>query len=60
MGDLSELARATAQSGSLHDSLQLGDFIISRINLLTGDDIRNCLAAFNLSGDAKTVTVLEQ
>ena len=60
MGDLTELARATASSSSVHDSLQLGEFIISRIDLLTEVDLRRCLAAFNQSGDSKTVAALEQ
>ena len=60
VGDLTDLARATASSSSLHDSLQLGEFIISRIDLLSEVDLRHCLAAFNRSGEAKTVAALEQ
>jgi hypothetical protein len=59
VGDLTTLARATSASSSLHDSLQLGEFIISRMDLLTEFDLRHCLVAFNQTADLKTVEVLE-
>jgi len=46
--------------GDLHDSLQLGEFIIDRLPLLDETDLRNCLLGFNQSESFKTVEVLEQ
>lgn len=57
--DLSFLVRATSQ-GDLHNTLQLGDFIINRLEMLSEADLRNCLIAFNLSASYKVVEVLEQ
>lgn len=56
--DLTTLVRATSQ-GDLHETLQLGEFIINRLELLTEFDLRHCLIAFNESANYKTVEVLE-
>jgi hypothetical protein len=47
VNELTALARTTSSNSNLQESLQLGDFVLSRAELLTEQDLRHCLKAFN-------------
>jgi hypothetical protein len=51
MSEVSQLAALTAGNATLQRNLQLGDYILSRAEMLSEDDVEVCLYAFNKSGD---------
>ena len=59
MQELTALAYMTADS-DLQSVLKLGEFILSRAEMLEEEDLRVCLDAFDRSGDLDRVKAFEE